>query len=365
MKKYIAMLLFFGIIITFDIIFFLTPDKKISKDERRYLTQRPTFSMEILQSGSYPDELETYLSDQFPFREELRRLHSVLNLSVFQKMANNDIVISNGSAVKIEAAYPYDSVRKTIQKMNTLKKTCFSENSCYFALIPDKSCYLTDSIYPSVDYHRIHDMLKEELEDIHTISLIEHLSLKDYYRTDSHWNQLNLLVIGQLLKEKMGASTDTPKYRIEEIPDFYGVYHAQAALNTKPDTLSYYTNDLLESCTVYHYDTEATTGIYDLEKLTDPSSLDMYDIFLSGATPLLKIENPSQDVQKTLIIFRDSFGSSLTPLLVNAYSEIYLIDLRYIHMDYVKEYLDITADADVLFLYSTLLVNTPENIRID
>lgn len=365
MKKYIAMLLFFGIIVTFDIIFFLTPDKKISRDERRYLTQRPAFSMEILQNGSYPDDLETYLSDQFPFREDFRRLHSILNLTVFQKMANNDIVISNGSAVKIEPDYPYEAVHKTIQKLNTLKKTYFSENSCYFALAPDKSCYLTDSIYPAVDFDRIYGMFEDELEDIQTISLKEHLELKDYYQTDSHWNQLNLLGISQLLKEKMGASIDTPTYRIEEIPDFYGVYHAQAALNTKPDTLSYYTNDLLESCTVYHYDTEATTGIYDLEKLTDPSSLDMYDIFLSGAAPLLKIENPSQDVQKTLIIFRDSFGSSLTPLLVNAYSEIYLIDLRYIHMDYVREYLDITADADVLFLYSTLLVNTPGNIRID
>ena len=91
MKKYIAMLLFFGIIITFDIIFFLTPDKKISKDERRYLTQRPTFSMEILQSGYYPDELETYLSDQFPFREEFRRLHSVLNLSVFQTSVHTSL----------------------------------------------------------------------------------------------------------------------------------------------------------------------------------------------------------------------------------------------------------------------------------
>ncbi len=365
MKKYITITLFFGVIIIFDIIFFATPDKEISESERRHLTQRPTLSMETLENGTYPDDLETYLSDQFPLRENFRKFHSFLNLNIFKKIANNDVIISDGSAVKLEADYNYEAVHTTIQKLNTLKDSYFSENSCYFALIPDKSCYLTDSIYPSVDYHRIYRMFEAELENVQTISLKGHLELKDYYRTDSHWNQMNLLKISRLLKDKMGVSVESPEYTIKKISDFYGVHHSHAALNMKPDILSYYTNDLLENCTVYHYDTEKTTSIYDLDKLTDEKSLDMYDIFLSGAAPLLKVENPSSKAEKTLIVFRDSFGSSLSPLLADAYSEIYVVDLRYIHMDYVAEHLDINADADVLFLYSTILVNIPQHFRVD
>lgn len=365
MKKYITIILFFGIIIIFDIIFFVTPDKEISESERRYLTQRPALSMETLGSGTYPDDLETYLSDQFPLREDFRKFHSFLNLNIFQKMANNDIVISDDSAVKLETDYDYEAVHTTIESLNTLKDLYFPGNPCYFALIPDKSCYLTDSIYPSVDYDRIYQVFEAELENVQTISLKEHLELKDYYRTDSHWSQTNLLKISQFLKDKMGVFAETPEYTIKEIPDFYGVHHAHAALNMEPDTLSYYTNDLLENCTVYHYDTEKTTGIYDLDKLSDKKSLDMYDVFLSGAAPLLKIENPSQKEKKTLIAFRDSFGSSLIPLLADSYSEIYVADLRYIHIDYVTEYLNINADADVLFLYSTILVNIPQHFRVD
>lgn len=361
MKKNITIVVFFGIIVIFNIAFFIIPDKKISESERRYLAQHPDFSLEILKTGNYPDALETYASDQFPLREDFRKLHSFLNFNVFQKLSNNDIVISNDNAIKIESNYNYEAVHKTIQKLNMLRDSYFSENPCYFALIPDKSCYLTDSIYPSVHYNRIYDMFVNELKDMQIISLKEYLELEDYYRTDSHWNQIHLLEISELLKEEMGATAETPPYETKEIPGFYGIHHAHAALNMKPDTLSYYTNDLLENCTVYHYDTEKSTGIYDLDKLTDAASLDMYDIFLSGADPLLKIENPAQKNGKTLLIFRDSFGSSLTPLLVNAYSEIYLIDLRYIHMDYVTTYLEYTADADVLFLYSTLVVNTLQN----
>lgn len=365
MKKYITIILFFGLILVLDVIFLMTPDKEISESERRYLEKRPTLSFETLENGTYPDDLETYLLDQFPFRETFRKLHSFLSFDVFQKIENNDIIIYEDTAIKLEMDYNYDAVSTTIAKLNTLKNTYFSENPCYFALIPDKACYLSDSLYPSIDYEHVFQMLDADLENIQTISLKEHLTLADYYRTDSHWNQINISKISDLLKETMGNTVPTPDYKIEEIPDFYGVYDSQAALNMAPDTLSYYTNDMLSACTVYHYDTEQTKDIYDLEKLSDEKSLDMYDIFLSGSKPLLKVENPSSASEKTLIVFRDSFGSSLTPLLADAYSEILVIDLRYIHMDYVLNYIEINPDADVLFLYSTLITSMPQHFRID
>ena len=41
---------------------------------------------------------------------------------------------------------------------------------------------------------------------------------------------------------------------------------------------------------------------------------DPYSVFLSGSKSLLTITNPSADTDRELVIFRDSFASSLAPL---------------------------------------------------
>jgi hypothetical protein len=44
------------------------PEKTFSKEERRYLAQWPVFHTEEIIDGSYMTKVETYFSDQFPFR---------------------------------------------------------------------------------------------------------------------------------------------------------------------------------------------------------------------------------------------------------------------------------------------------------
>ena len=81
-----------------------------------------------------------------------------------------------------------------------------------------------------------------------------------------------------------------------------------------------------------------------------------YDIFVSGATPLITIENPNAKNEKELLLFRDSFGSSLAPLLVENYRKITLIDIRYMSSKLLGEFIDF-KDQHVLFLYSTVVLN--------
>lgn len=72
--------------------------------------------------------------------------------------------------------------------------------------------------------------------------------------------------------------------------------------------------------------------------------------------PLIEIQNQNAETKKELLIFRDSFGSSLAPLLIENYKKITLIDLRYISSDILDNYI-IFNDQDVLFIYSTLILN--------
>ena len=74
------------------------------------------------------------------------------------------------------------------------------------------------------------------------------------------------------------------------------------------------------------------------------------------------MKNNSAQTDKRLIIFRDSFASSLAPLLLDGYSEVVLVDLRYVMSDMVADYVDF-SDADVLFLYSTTLLNSSFSMK--
>ena len=117
--------------------------------------------------------------------------------------------------------------------------------------------------------------------------------------------------------------------------------------------------DVLDSCTVYNHETGKTGSVYDWDKL---DSRDLYDIYLSGATALLTIENPNATTDKELVVFRDSFGSSMIPLLLKEYKSVTVVDIRYVASDYVGNFVDFHGQ-DVLFLYSTLVLNDSGTLK--
>ena len=125
----------------------------------------------------------------------------------------------------------------------------------------------------------------------------------------------------------------------------------------EPDRLRYLTGSALASCTAR--DLEGEIPLYDWEKA---QGRDPYEFFLSGASPIQVLENPAALSDRELVVFRDSFGSSLAPLLAGSYRKITLIDLRYISSDLLESYVRF-QEQDVLFLYSALIWNQSGTIR--
>ena len=89
---------------------------------------------------------------------------------------------------------------------------------------------------------------------------------------------------------------------------------------------------------------------------------DPYSVFLSGSKSLLTITNPSADTDRELVIFRDSFASSLAPLLTSAYAKITLVDIRYVQPERLGRWLTFDSQ-DVLFLYSVSVLNHSETLK--
>ena len=339
----------------------LNPSQEISESERRKLAQFPELSVTSLVTGNFMSKFEDYTLDQFPLRDTIRQLKSLFHYHVLGQKDNNDIYIVDGYAAKLEYPLNNTSLQLAANKFNYLYNTYLteSEGNIWFAIAPDKGNYLGDENgYLSLDYDAMAQTLMDAMPWAEYVNISNTLTGTDYYRTDTHWRQEQLLGVAK----ELGLAMDITIPEFTEMAidrPFYGVYYGQAALPMVPDEIRYLTNSMLEKCIVHNYETGAVSKVYDMTKLT---SRDLYDVFLSGAASLLTIENPSATSDRELIIFRDSFGSSLAPLLVQDYKTVTLIDIRYISSAYLEEAMDFHGQ-DVLFLYSTLILNSSNSLK--
>ena len=150
-----------------------------------------------------------------------------------------------------------------------------------------------------------------------------------------------------------------PNSYASSVSDFKGVYASRLPIKTDYDEIKIINNNYIENAIVFNPIKNEYSKIYNYNKL---KSLDKYDIYLSGAEPLLTITSSLASTEKKLIIFRDSFGSSLTPWLISAYKNITLVDTRYIAPVLLKDYIDF-ENADILFLYSSTIINNSYTLK--
>lgn len=343
------------IAVFFLLCIFHTPQAS-SDSERRPLAQFPSINLSGVLNGNVIEDIEDYTVDQFPFRDSFRKLYTLYRTYVVGLKDTNDLAIRDGYIAKVEGGLNEKSLAHAINRFRYLLDNYVGESGgkVYFALVPDKNYYFSEEYdYISIDYNAMLAALQDALPEAEFIEMFDKLTLADYYKTDTHWSQEKLLPVRDLLLTALGAPVPAEAYTVNTLHPFYGVYHGQAALNLPADTIYYLTGDGLDACTVYDYETDKTVGLYSLEKF---DSKEPYDIFLGGTKMLLRIDNPNATTDKELVVFRDSFGSSLLPLMAESYKSIYVVDIRYLASQFVGQYVDF-ADKDVLFLYSALVLN--------
>ena len=334
--------------------------KAVSESERRPLAQFPAFDLQ--KPGEFIGKFEDFSLDQFPLRDSFRRLKSLFHYNVLNQKDNNNIYLADGFAAKMEYPLNTASVNRALGKFQKIYETCLKGNceNIVFAVVPDKGYYLAQpNGYLSMDYETLFSMV-QGLEWAQYVDLTELLRPEDYYRTDTHWRQEKIQSVAQALLTALGREPGEENYTPVNLErPFYGVYYGQAALPMEPETMTILTSDTLEDCIVTNLETGKAAGIYDMAKLTSP---DLYDVYLSGAVSLMTIDNPNAPDQKELIVFRDSFGSSLVPLLAQSYSRITLVDIRYVSSQMLDSFLTFD-NQDVLFLYSTLILNNSATLK--
>ena len=341
-----------------------SPAEEASEAERRPLAQIPEITPETVLDGSFMTAFADFSLDQFPLRDSFRQIKSLFHYYVLGQKDNHGIYLADGYAVQQEYPLNRESVEHALDRFHHVYEKYLAETGSrvILSIVPDKGCYLgEESGHLAMDYEKMFSQFREGMPWAEYVDITDCLSGEDYYRTDTHWRQENLLPVAQKLCDALGVTAPRAgDYTLTALErPFYGVYYGQAALPMEPDTMYLLESDLLQQCSVYDHESGKTVSVYDRTKL---ESKDLYDVFLSGSRSLLTIDNPAAATEKELIVFRDSFGSSLVPLLLQDYAKVTLVDIRYIQIDVLDRFVEFQGQ-DVLFLYSTLVLNNSSTMK--
>lgn len=374
-KDIFVVVIFFLFVFGFFIINLVKAPDEISVSERRKLQQFPEFTYNTVMAkteadGNFMRFFEKYTLDQFVWRDAFRELKAKVSFNIFMKKDNNNIYIVDGQVSKYWSTMNEALIKDAANKFNKIYNSKLKNKgmNVYYSLIPDKNYFIAEQNgYPSIDYDKFVSIMKENMNvDIKYIDIFNDLTVDDYYATDIHWRQEKISKIVEKLASSMGINVEA-EYEEKTLEPFYGVYYGQSALPIEGEKLVYLTNEVLENCKVTGLD-GTTAEFYDTKIYNeeDFKNVDPYDIFLEGAKPFFVIENEAATSDKELIIYRDSFGSSLIPLMVQGYKKITVIDLRYIANIMIDQYnlVEYKEGTDVLFLYSTEVLNNSSILKV-
>ena len=363
---WIEAIVFLAFIFAFFILNTALPDREFSEQENRSLQQRPAFSFDELFSGQYTKDFEAYTTDQFTLRDEWITLKAASELALGKRQNNGMFLCDGGTIIEPYEAPEDGKLEANMEALNKLVAN--TDADVYFALIPGKSDIWAhmlpqnaprDSEKAAIDYcYSLSDAVNVDIYG----KLEEHSGEYIYYRTDHHWTTLGAYYGFSALAESMGLDCpDISEYGGRETvsEEFYGTSWSSSGFSwVEPDSMEIFVTEPegLE-ITNYPQGSPVEGQLYDWSRL---EVKDKYSFFYGGNTPLLEIETGVEGAP-SLLILRDSYMDSLSPFLLEGYSRIHILDLRYYRAS-LSDYIAQNGFDDVLVCYSIDNFSTDSNI---
>lgn len=346
---------FFLYIAGFFVFQIMAQDKDFSELENRNLMLAPSLSVDGLLDGSFEDDFETYIADQFPLRNHFIAIKSNAERTLQKKETNGVFLGHDGYLLQDFKQPDLELAQRNASYITELSHSF----NVYMALAPTATSILSDKLpsfatpYSEIDY--IDTFYHQLGNNVHRVplveTLLEHSNESIYYKTDHHWTTLGAYYGYTAFCETAGI-TPLPldDFHIETVStQFYGSLFSKGNFTfIKPDSLQLFYPKQEEHLTVTYEATGTTT-----HSLYAPSYLeakDKYSIFLDNNHPLIKITT-SANTGRNLLVIKDSYANCFVPFLTAHYDSIQIVDLRLLTMP-IKTYASEQAIDDILILYN-------------
>lgn len=336
MKK-TAIVIFLALPLLLLAVILCSPDRALSEAENRPLRTKADIRWNVM-DGGFQDWLEDYLSDQFPFRDALKRAEVRCAIAAGKRDIGGAYI---GEGMRLfQKITPADVNQASCLRYARRIRRLASETGLPTVVIyvPSAGVALREELpkgAPMYDYDALWDSLRQELtaDGFRGITLIDirkrmAANADHYYQSDHHWTASGTETVYQ-------AWCQTHEWQPRDIEwvsasdTFHGTLYSKVPDSRVPyDTIRLPVLDPAPQVVADGQD----IPFYDLAALTVK---DQYNVFQGGNHGITVITNPALPEQDglTLLMLKDSFANSLVPLLVPHYRQIVLLDERYAFVD--------------------------------
>ncbi len=397
-------MLYLGAVIAFAIP--LRPT--FSPSEKRNLAEFPEFSKDALLSGDYFNDINTWFSDTFPFRDfftqtgtKIKKLYGISSVNIHGEVEQGDDIPDTplettateaptetttteptepkdeetdlktqtlgAIIVAGDAGYEYytfsnDLAPRFINSVSNIKGAVNGDAEVYALIVPTSiDITLNDNLREQVgsaDQKKALEYFNTSFRDVTSVDGIykaERLHRKEYtyFRTDHHWTALGAYyAYEQFCLEKGIEPIPLEEYEAVTYDNFLGTFYSgsnqTAQMAENPDHVTAYLpiNDV--SCHIVEADGDA----FDWNVITDVTNHDWgskYLTFIGGDNAVTTITNKDNPDGETCVVIKESYGNAFVPFLIPHYSTVYVIDPRH-YNGTLSEFTSDKSIDDVVFI---------------
>ncbi|MGN0641839.1 MAG: DHHW family protein [Huintestinicola sp.] len=366
-----TVLSFFGMLTAMGAVTAFSEKKEFSETENRYLAEFPEFSGKKIYNGSFTSGVEDFVTDHFVGHDGWITLKTRLEMLTGKRERNGIYILKNRLVEKVDEA-DEEIVGKSINGINTFA----AENDVpvYVMIVPTSAAIYADELPPNapeMDQKAFIDDVYSRLDgSIVTIDAYSAMmsGREDYiyYRNDHHWTSGGAFAAYTAAGKKMGYTpVSSGSFDIEHASyDFRGTFYSKVLYSgTEADTVDLWIptgGEKTEAVEIYSSFGEEP-AVYDSMYFRDYLDVkDKYSTFLGPNQPMVTIKTGSEGGR--LLMFKDSYAHCYVQFLAQNYSEITLVDLRYIQLSY-KELINAESYDQVMFLYNASGFSKDENLK--
>jgi hypothetical protein len=311
--------------------------KTTTTTEKRTLADFPAFVQDGKVNVSFLSDLGDYFDDHFAFKNQLVAVDSTIQSKVFKTSSVNTVVKgTNGWLYLSDSVDDYQSTNTLTERQAydvahnlLLVQQKLKQNGIdfYFTVAPNKNSlygenmpyYLQSKTGEKNNYAKILPQLtQEKINYINLFSAFQNQNDVLYLKQDSHWNENGAVLAYNTIMNEMGVSHN----------DFSTTY--QLRTKTKVGDLA--------------------TALYSVGAVGEWDSEYQYDSNLTITNGAESWEDEwvetTSNGEGSLLMFRDSFGNTLSPLIAENYKNAYFSKNTVYFLD---SYIDSTNANTVLF----------------
>ena len=323
--------------------------------------QKPQFTIVDFVSGKFSDELEQYLTDQVPLRDDWVTLKIYLELAVGKRESGGVYIGRDKYLMDKFTSYSKKQLAANAAALADLQEKLAAEGvSMNTILVPMAAQVLTDKLpayAPVADYAAILQVLTDAGVDTTDVlsALAAHSSENIYYRTDHHWTSLGAYYAYCAWR---GIEPNVDEWTQEILCDnFHGTTWNKVPLPSVPaeEITAWYQHPTRHVS--YNNGQYETESIYERKYL---SGSDQYAVFLNSNQAQTVIEGSGKSGK--LLLIKDSYGNTFSQFPVEDYAEVHVLDLRFFKGD-VTEYAKENDITDALVLYDVQNFVKDTNLR--